>query len=289
MSMSLDQKYQHVEEIPDESPAPARTGWERYVAEAAPQGALGTVRIAALLRIVAAHNSDGLKLNQIAQLAGLEQSTAHRIVTALHSVGFLAREAGGRRYHLGPLLFELFTTAFPHFNPREICAPAMTALAERVGDTVYLSVREGLDALCTDRVEGSYPIRTCTLDVGQRRPLGIGAASLAILSALPETEAQLIIEQCAPRYPEHGLTPAAVAEAVARVRETGYVYQSAITSGEVMAVAMPITGRTGHPYGALSITAIASRMTPERAAEVAVALREEIGTIQARIRDLGYV
>src|SRR5690554_5311744 len=79
-------------------------GWARYLDTATPQGALGTVRIAALLRIVAAHNVTGMRLTEIGRLGGLEQSTAHRIVTALTSVGFLARDARTRRYHLGPLL-----------------------------------------------------------------------------------------------------------------------------------------------------------------------------------------
>jgi DNA-binding IclR family transcriptional regulator len=266
-----------------------KTGWERYVADVAPQGALGTVRIAALLRIVAAHNAEGMKLNEIARQAELEQSTAHRIVTALHSVGFLAREPRSRRYHLGPLLFELFTTAFPYFNTREICEPAMTALAERMGDTVYLSLRNGLDSVCADRREGSYPIRTCTVDVGQRRPLGVGAGSLALLSALPDTEVRMIIEHCAPRYAAFGMTAEDVATGIAAVRDRGYVYQPAVTSSDVLAVALPIVGRTGHPYGSLSITATASRMTPERAKEIVVAMQEEIAKIQERVRELGYV
>lgn len=266
-----------------------RTGWERYVNDAAPQGALGTVRSAALLRIVAAHNAEGMKLNEIARLADLEQSTAHRIVSALHNVGFLAREENGRRYHLGPLLFELFTTAFPHFNPVEICEPAMTALASRMGDTVYLSVRNGLDSLCVARREGSFPIRTCTVEVGQRRPLGVGAGSLAILSALPDTEAHLIVEQCGQRYADYGMTAEDVIEGMGRMRAAGYIYQAAATSSEVMSVSLPIIGRTGHPYGALSITATASRMTPDHAHQTLNAVRTEITAIQDRVRELGYV
>ena len=285
----VERRDQLLEEDDSQAAESGRSGWARYVADVAPQGALGTVRIAALLRIVAAHNAEGMKLNEIARLAGLEQSTAHRIVTALHSVGFLAREKRSRRYHLGPLLFELFTTAFPHFNAREICEPSMNALAERMGDTVYLSVRNGLDSVCADRREGSFPIRTCTVEIGQRRPLGIGAGSLALLSALPDNEAQMIIEHCAPRYAAFGLTAETVAERVAAARIQGYVHQPAVASPDIMAVALPITGRTGHPYGALSITATASRMTPDRVDQALEAMRDEIGKVQERIRELGYV
>jgi len=277
------------EESVGESSFTTDAGWARYLDSAAPQGAQGTVRIAALLRIVAAHNASGMKLNEIGRLAGLEQSTAHRIVTALTSVGFLAREAQTRRYHLGPLLFELFTTAFPHFNIREICLPSMTTLAELMGDTVYLTVRSGFDGICVERREGSYPIRTCTVEVGQRRPLGVGAGSLALLAALRDMEISTVLEQNAERYPAFGTSAEAIRNGIARVRAEGFVHQDAVTSSDVKALALPIKGKTDHPFGAMSVTAIASRMTPERAHEVLGSLRGEIDRIELKISALGYV
>ncbi len=267
----------------------AGIGWTRYVESVGPQGAQGTVRIAALLRIVAAKNAKGMKLNEIGAMAGLEQSTAHRIVSALHSVDFLSRDPQTRRYHLGPLLYELFTTAFPHFNMRDICFPAMANLASRMGDTVYLSVRSGFDGICVERQEGSYPIRTCTLDVGQRRLLGVGAGNLALLSALKDMEINTIMEHNAERYEAYGLSPELLRARIERVREQGYVHQNAVSSTEVKAIALPIRGRTGHPFGALSMTAINARMTEQRAMEVVAALREEIEGLEQRIGELGYV
>lgn len=263
--------------------------WARYVENVTPQGAQGTVRIAALLRIVAAHNAAGMRLQEIARLAGLEQSTAHRIVSALHSVGFLSRDPGSRRYHLGPLLFELFTTAFPHFNIREVCLPAMKRLAEGLGDTVYLSVRSGFDGICIERTEGSYPIRTCTVEVGVRRPLGVGAGNLALLAATGDIEANTIIEHCADRYPDFGMTEAGLREKLEMVREQGFIYQDAVTSSAVKATALPIKGRTGHPFGALSMTAIADRMPEDRVKIILEEMRREIETIERKISELGYV
>lgn len=273
---------QHNELEPD-------VGWARYVDNIAPRGAQGTVRIAALLRIVASQNAAGMKLNEIATQAGLEQSTAHRIITALHSVGFLSRDPGSRRYHLGPLLFELFTTAFPHFNIREICLPSMRALAERLGDTVYLTVRSGFDGVCIERCEGSYPIRTCTVEVGQHRPLGIGAGNLALLSALVDMEVRVILEQAAANYTAIGLSEKDVLSRIEKARATGYIYQDAETSSEVKAIALPIKGRTGHPFGAISMTAINARMPPDRAQLVLAEMREEITKIEQKISEMGYV
>lgn len=265
------------------------SGWARYVENVTSQGAQGTVRIAALLRIVAAHNTAGMRLQEIAKLAGLEQSTAHRIVSALNSVGFLSREPSSRRFHLGPLLFELFTTAFPHFNIQEVCLPSMEKLAEQLGDTVYLSVRSGFDGICVERLEGSYPIRACTVEVGMRRPLGVGAGNLALLSALGEIETNTIVEHCTPRYEEYGLTEELVREKLETVGKRGYIYQDAVTSNAVKATALPIRGRTGYPFGALSITAIAERMPEDRAKVILEEMRLEIGKIEQKISELGYV
>lgn len=263
--------------------------WAQFVEASAPAGAQGTVRIAALLRIVAAHNSVGMKLNEITALAGLEQSTAHRIITALHSVGFLSRDPKTKRFYLGPLLFELFTTAFPHFNIRDICRPVMERLAKQLGDTVYLTVRSGFDGICADRCDGSNPIRTCTVEIGQRRPLGLGAGSLVLLAALTDLEIETILEHNASRYESHDVDPDAIRDRISVVRQQGYIHQAALTSVDVSGVGLPIRGRTGHPFGALSVTAIASKMTTDRIQFEVLELRKGILEIEQEIAKLGYV
>src|SRR5690606_31297222 len=103
------------------------------------------------------------------------------------------------------------------FDIAELARPALIRLARETGDTVFLSVREGLDAICLERQVGSYPIKTLTLDVGDRRPLGVGAGSLALLAFLPEAEIAEIIASNEPRlvsYP--GFAPEALLRLVAQ-------------------------------------------------------------------------
>lgn len=263
-------------------------GWEQFVDQEPPQGALGTVRIAAMLRIVAAHNANGMTLSEIGALAGLQQSTAHRIVSALNSVGFLYRDPLTRKYYLGTLLFELFTTGFPYFDVREVCLPALIRLAELTSDTVYVTVRSGLDGVCIDRREGSYPIRTTTVEVGARRPLGIGAGSLAMLAALKPEEAESVITHNAHRYADFGTSAHQVTQSVERARDQGYVYQEVLGAPGVNVIALPLRGRIGRPFAGLSMTAIASRMTPDRATDLLTNLRQELGEIERHIKEQNY-
>jgi hypothetical protein len=108
------------------------------------------------------------------------------MLKCLTAENLVSQDPQSRRYYLGPLVFELGITAGPRFNIRDLCADALDRVAAETGDTAFLIIRSGDDSLCVDRREGAFPIKTFTVDVGVRRPLGVGAGSLAILTALPE-------------------------------------------------------------------------------------------------------
>lgn len=255
----------------------------------APQGTQSIVRIANILKLISAHNTTGLKLAEVARAFEMEPSTAHRVTAALHSVGFVFKDARTKRYHLGPLLFELFTTAFPHFDIREICQPAMTRLAETLDDTLYLTVRSGLDGVCVERVEGGFEIRTCTVDVGRRRPLGIGAGSLVLLAAYPEQEADTIITENSEKYAAYHTDADAVRERVNDIRRNGYYTGTVLNTTRIRSVAVALVGHTGHPFAGLSVTAIADRLAEERVPAVVDILNEEVVRIQGTLKDKGYL
>src|SRR5665647_3143210 len=116
-------------------------------------------RATRVLRIIASHNSPGLRLVDISKQAKLERPTAHRILKCLIAEGLVRQSAETRRYFLGHLIFELGLAASSSFNLREICHPSLVRLAEKTGDTVFLAIRSGADSVCIDRVEGSFPIK----------------------------------------------------------------------------------------------------------------------------------
>ena len=95
-------------------------------------------------------------------------------------------------HHLGIELF-LLAGAAQQFSLRNQFRTALERIASETGDTVFLLIRSGNDALCIDRVEGKFPIRTIMIDIGARRPLGIGAGSLALIAFLPDAQFEVIL------------------------------------------------------------------------------------------------
>ena len=236
-----------------------------------------------LVREIAAHNRTGSRLLDLATRTGLQRPTVHRMLRCLTLENMVQQDPGTHRYFLGPMVFELGLTAAPRFNLRDICHPAMSRIAEATGDTVFLTQRSGLDAVCVDRREGSFPIKTFTLEVGMRRPLGVGTGSLAILSALGDDEVRQVIDSNTPRLPEYGLTAASLLTQVKRAQKLGYAVREMPSLAGVRSIGMTLHNQSGIAFAALSISAISSRMNEKRIGELAGLLKTETRLVEKQL------
>jgi DNA-binding IclR family transcriptional regulator len=239
-------------------------------------------RALALLREVSASRSNGASLSVLAEAAGLPSPTAHRLLGALREEGMLVRDRASRLYRFGPLAYEFGLAATPPVDARRLCAPTLERLAAQVGDTSYLNVRSGLDALCLDRREGAREGQALPVAVGNRRPLGVGAGALAVLASLPPDTADDVMAANAARYRRHGLTAERVRGYAEATRARGF----AVTSGRILApyrgVAVAIGNGVGGVAAAISVIAVAERLDARRIEEVATLLRRE----ERALRDL---
>ena len=240
-------------------------------------------RALTLLREIAAHNRGGSRLLDLATRTGLQRPTVHRMLKCLAGENMVQQDGDTHRYFLGSMVFELGLTATPRFNLREVCHPALARIADATGDTVFLTQRSGLDAVCLDRREGAFPIKTFTLEVGMRRPLGVGTGSLAILSALPEEEIQKVVGANNGRLPEYGLNGGALLGQVKRAQKLGYAMREMPGLAGVRSVGQALRNHGGIPFAALSVSTITSRMSEKRAVEIATLLKTETRQIERQI------
>ena len=149
-------------------------------------------------------------------------------------------------------------------------------------------MRSGLEAVCVDRQEGPSPIRVFTLEVGSRRPLGLGAAGLAILAALPREERAQVLPQVRAKVLEIGKLPAAeFASSIERCCRKGHAFiRNRVTLG-VSAVGVAIHNALGAPVGAISIAAVDARLTTSRIPTLAAALHRQAREIERVLKDGG--
>lgn len=232
---------------------------------AARSGTQSIQRAAALLRELMVSNREGASTSELATRAAIERTTAHRMLRCLVDEGLVSHDPATRRFYLGPLAYEMGLAAAERTDLRAICKPALTRIADETQDTVFLMIRSGDDSVCVERAEGSYPVKTFVVDVGTRRPLGVGAGSLAILSALPTHEAELVLARNAGRVtPYEDLTASRLEQMMLQARTDGYVAMDVVNLHGVRAVAVPITTPAGRAVAALSVATVQWRMTAPR-------------------------
>lgn len=255
---------------PPKSAPPARAG--------KPAGTQTIQRAALMVRLVASRSQAGMRLTDLVRYSKLERPTAHRILQGLIAEGLLRQDSKSRLYFLGPLVFELGLAAAPRFDLRDICRPALYRIAQKTEDTVFLSVRSGYESVCIDREEGTFPIKTFTLDIGTRRPLGAGASGLALLMPLPDETVNEIVRANAVRYLAYhpNLTVPSLLRILKRSRELGYAWNDSHIVAGAATLGLPIQNRYGHPFAAISVGAIVSRMTERRRNQIASIVRTEI-------------
>lgn len=245
-------------------------------------------RTVLLLREIATMGIHGARVIDLAMRTRLEYPTAHRMLRCLVANKLVEKDSETRRYSLGPLVFELGLAATPRINLREVCEPMMQNLAEQTGDTVFLNIRSGLDAVCIDRREGSFPVKTLVYEVGSRRPLGVGAGGAALLMMLPWEEIEEIVAANAPRLVSYGkLSAQNLIGTLKRAREVGYLITGSVVIKGVSAIALPFAGHSGLPWAAISVATVSSRLPTSRQREFASLMRSEVQKIERFLKESG--
>lgn len=239
-------------------------------------------RVLGLLRLLAERPDIGARVPEIGARLSMHRVSVHRLLKNLVDLGYV-EQGEDRRYYLGLEAWYLGAAAASRFRLPARVLEAMARVAAETQDVVFLMRRTGREAVCVSRCEGSYPVRSLVMDVGSRRPLGVGATSLAILAALDDAEARDVMEANAQAYRHFGRIDAAfVARCVDETRARGFSVSRGMVIPEVFSVGVVIPARRSNRFAAgLSVATIESRLGPERQASVATVLAREAAIIGA--------
>lgn len=204
------------------------------------------------------------RLADIAENSGVNKATALRLLESLIAEGYVVRDEATRRYALGDEALALGIAMQGRDHIRDRARPALLRLAAATGDTILLSTRSGIESVCIDREFGSYPIRANYLDLGMRRPLGVGAGSLALLAWLPDDEIEAVLPlielRIHKRYPR--ITLELLRHEVQVSRQRGYALLLDVVVDQMGGIGVPVFGSDGRPLAAISLAALNTRITP---------------------------
>lgn len=244
----------------------------------------GVPRAFLVIRALAELQAEGGRVTQIARNVGLTQATTHRLLQSLVAEGMVEQDERSKLYRLSIDFFALASKAGDGGGLRALCRPALLRLSGSLGDSIFLLVRSGFDAVCLDRSEGPFPIRSFTGDIGGRIALGVGQGALAILAFLPEAEREEIIRFNLSRVREYGVYDEVYLRTeIEKVRQQGYAGRNTGLLEGMAGVAVPVCDREGRAVAALSVGTIADRLNADRMPTVVELLKREAAAIGPRI------
>jgi DNA-binding IclR family transcriptional regulator len=246
-------------------------------------------RLFGVLDALSSASAKGLRLADVVRATGLGKTTAHRLLGGLMATGLVEQDGETGRFFVGLKMLAWAMAAKHRFSVARLAEPALERLSRRTQDTVYLVARVGDEIVCLDAREGSFPIKVLTLNVGDRRPLGIGAGSLAILAALPSEEIERILATQAEARARFPFDEVQLREMIAATQRNGYAYnnihlfQGMEKATDMAGIAVSIRRGDGQPVAALHLTAITSRLEPPRRDNIVASLHQEVRQLESEL------
>lgn len=218
--------------------------------------------------------TEGLRVVSLCRLTGLERPTVHRLLRALQAAGYVTLAS---RFHYVP--GERWKALVPSVKQRadlaERLSPVLASVSAGCGDAAFAVVRDGGLSHCIARHVGSYPVQILVIQIGTRQPLGVGAAGLALLSALEDREVEAVIEVNAPNLALYGgMTEHRLRALVAATRERGWSLVGNHATQGVLAVGLPVYDGAGDVVAGISVAATEGRMTREHQRRIVQLIRK---------------
>ncbi|MGH3517427.1 MAG: IclR family transcriptional regulator [Haloechinothrix sp.] len=219
-------------------------------------------RAAAILRLLA-RGSGRLGVGEIAASLDLAKGTAHGILRTLHGVGFVEQDRATGKYQLGAALLHLGTSYLDVNELRSRAINWADALASRSGEAVRIGTPLEGSVLVVHHV--FRPDDTPqTLDVGALLPLHATALGKVLLAYDADLAASVQRAELESLTRRTIVTPAALARALAEVREVGWASEAGEFMPGEASIAAPIRSYGGLVVGAIGISGAAERLCDAR-------------------------
>lgn len=213
---------------------------------------------------------NGIGISELADLTGLNISTAHRISSILVKRGYLTQQEKRGKYILGLKLLEFIGILKRTLKIRDISLPFLEKLRTISGESVNLAVLESNCAVYIEHIESNQILRTFT-QVGNRVPLyctGVGKVLLAHMSE-KEREKYFLTTKSLFRYTDNTITDLNdLKKELLIVKREGVAMDNGEMEIGVRCIASPIRDSSGNAIAAISISGPYSRLNSTRMEEL---------------------
>lgn len=223
-------------------------------------------------------------LTEFRKLSGQDKATVHRHLTELAANGFLEQNPSTKGYRLGTAILRLAAVRERLFPARALVAPLVEQLANKLGELVHVSFREGdhMSPLCHHDalIHGTRVY----FDEAELLPLHATASGLAMLAFGPDDLLPELLKSPLLASTEFTVTdPGALEVMVRTVREDGIAFVDQGFEQHVSSFAAPLFGDQPEAIGTIAVAAPTVRMTDSLKRKIRSALPRAANEITEKL------
>jgi len=192
-----------------------------------------------------------LTMTQIAKLLKLPQPTVWRLCHTMIELGYLER-TDENRVRPGLALLGLGYAALSQRPLSELARPGMEMIAKQFPGAVSLGIRQDLEMLYINRVEGGT-IVFAGLRTGSRVSLLASAIGWGYMAGLPEKERTVLLATAKQSMPkEYSRVWSGIKVAIKDYPIKGLIVNTGVLHPEINAIAVPVGTLGATPMASLS-------------------------------------
>lgn len=233
-----------------------------------------------------AHEGNGAGITAISKAAGLHKSTCFGLLHTLQELGLAQRNPKTGGYSLGLKTFMLGQAYTYNLDIRRLAQPYLHALADKALETVHLVIREGLNAVYIDKIEGPRSMAIIS-QVGRRARMHCTGVGKVITAHLGPAEREAVLARPLEKLTPYTITdPEALRAELAGIRKNGIGFDRQEIEIGLCCLAAPIFDAAGNCVAAVSISGPTTRLTKTRIMELKPHLLEATANI-SRLQGYG--
>jgi IclR family KDG regulon transcriptional repressor len=212
-----------------------------------------------------------LSLTQIGRELGMAKSNVHRLMQALVETRFVLRDEATGTYAPSIKVWELGSAVLGKLDLRRHAEQQMDSLMERTGESVHLSVLDGIEVVYVHKIDSANPVRAYT-QIGGRVPAYSVATGKAQLAFSSEHLIRSACDALRPHTPRTFVDRAEFLKELRKVGLRGYAINRAEWREGVWGLAAPVMDVRGFVIAAVGISGPAARFRRGVMAEWAAAV-----------------
>lgn len=207
------------------------------------------------LQLLATFEHDqALSNGELVLLTGLPKATVSRLTGTLVSLGYLQRDGDSRKYRIGARALSRGNNLQRHARLQRAARPLMRQLADTLGLTVALGMREGTRVLLLEKARAPHCRMAVDSDVGTHIPMATTALGMGLLVATPVRERVRLLDELQ-RHHAAGWNPVRerIERAHAEHERQRFIVSTQSACGPIASAAVPLVVDGGRVFALAAV------------------------------------